>query len=323
MCGFVFFTSAVNAWHHRYKYKEEDTMTFVVSGLTKRFGNNIAVDNLSFSMDHPGIFGLIGTNGAGKTTTIRMILGILPSDSGTALWNGSKISRESLRFGYMPEERGIYMKNKVGEQLVYFGMLRGMTKKDAEASVRRYLDRMEIPQYYDMTAEKLSKGNQQKIQLIATLVHDPELIFLDEPFSGLDPVNADMLDSILRELVEQGKFIVMSSHQMETVERYCENLVILDKGKTLISGNLRDIKSSYGHTKLILSPDERILPIASSLGIRLAERNANGFLFSISCDDDAKKLITLLLENGVIPEKYEIAEPSLSEIFIEKVGEAR
>lgn len=298
-------------------------MSLVVDGLTKTFGDYLAVDSLSFSMDSPGIFGLIGTNGAGKTTTIRMILGILPADSGRALWNGTVIDRKALRFGYMPEERGIYMKNKVGEQLIYFGVLRGMTKSDAEASVKKYLERLEIPQYYDMTAEKLSKGNQQKIQLIATLVHDPQLIFLDEPFSGLDPVNADMLDSLLRELVEEGKFIVMSSHQMETVERYCENLVILDKGKTLLSGNLRSIKASYGHTKLILSPDDKILPVASRLGIPLAERNADGFLFSISCDDDAKRLITSLFEAGIIPEKYEIAEPSLSEIFIEKVGAAK
>ena len=161
-------------------------MSLKVDSLTKAFGEKTAVDHISFTMDAPGVFGLIGTNGAGKTTTIRMILGIMSADSGSAAWNGKPISRETLAFGYMPEERGIYMKNKVLEQLVYFGMLRGMNGTDAKKRALRLMERLGVTEYKDMPAEKLSKGNQQKIQLISTLIHDPELIFLDEPFSGLD-----------------------------------------------------------------------------------------------------------------------------------------
>ena len=181
-----------------------------VEGLTKAFGQRLAVDDLSYSIDEHVVFGLIGTNRAGKTTTIRMILGILTPDEGSARWDGRPIDRETLSFGYMPEERGIYMKTRVLEQLVYFGMLRGMSKGDARASALGYMQRLGVEEYKDMPAEKLSKGNQQKIQLIATLVHNPRLIFLDEPFSGLDPVNAEMLRGLIRELVDEGRMIVMS-----------------------------------------------------------------------------------------------------------------
>ena len=178
-------------------------MSLKVDSLTKAFGEKTAVDHISFTMDAPGVFGLIGTNGAGKTTTIRMILGIMSADSGSAAWNGKPISRETLAFGYMPEERGIYMKNKVLEQLVYFGMLRGMNGTDAKKRALRLMERLGVTEYKDMPAEKLSKGNQQKIQLISTLIHDPELIFLDEPFSGLDPVNAEVLRGLIEELVDE------------------------------------------------------------------------------------------------------------------------
>ncbi|MBS1332883.1 MAG: ATP-binding cassette domain-containing protein, partial [Clostridiales bacterium] len=198
-------------------------MALHVEHITKAFGEKTAVDDLSFSMEHSGVFGLIGTNGAGKTTTIRIILGIMKSDAGRAEWDGRPIVRENVRFGYMPEERGIYMKEKVFEQLVYFGMLHRMTKADASAAARRWLERLGITEYADYFAEKLSKGNQQKVQLIVTLLHDPELIILDEPFSGLDPVNTELFRSVIRELVGEGRYIVMSSHQMATVEEYCEN----------------------------------------------------------------------------------------------------
>lgn len=206
-------------------------MALTVEHIIKSFGEKIAVDDLSFSMEKSGVFGLIGTNGAGKTTTIRIILGIMKSDTGCASWDGRPITRENVRFGYMPEERGIYMKEKVREQLVYFGMLHKMTKTDASASADRWIERLGIGEYAGFAAEKLSKGNQQKVQLIATLVHNPELIFLDEPFSGLDPVNTELFRAVIRELVEDGRYIVMSSHQMATVEEYCENLLILNQEK--------------------------------------------------------------------------------------------
>ena len=222
-------------------------MGLVVTNLVKRFGSKVAVDHLSLQMEEPGVFGLIGTNGAGKTTSIRMILGIMSADEGSSAWNGTPISRDTLSFGYMPEERGIYMKNKVLEQLVYFGMLRGMNRSDARKSALSYLERLGMSEYKDTLVEKLSKGNQQKIQLIATLVHNPELIFLDEPFSGLDPVNTEVLRGLLGELIEEKRYIVMSSHQMGTVEEYCKDILILHHGQTKLHGNLRKIKQGYGH----------------------------------------------------------------------------
>lgn len=299
-------------------------MSLKVDHLMKTFGEKVAVDNISFEMNGPGVFGLIGTNGAGKTTTIRMILGIMQADSGSASWNGRSISRETLAFGYMPEERGIYMKNNVLEQLIYFGMLRGINRTDAKKSALRLMERLGVLEYKDMIAEKLSKGNQQKIQLIATLIHNPELIFLDEPFSGLDPVNTEVLRGLIAELVDEKKYIVMSSHQMATVEEYCENLVIIDHGKTLLSGNLREIKAGYGHTNLILRVDDTCMPdvekLAESSGLSLLEKRADESEYKITGDKMANGFLKSLLDEHIFPLKFEIKEPSLHEIFIEKVG---
>ncbi len=294
-------------------------MALIVRGLTKTFGEKVAVDNISFSMHEPGVFGLIGTNGAGKTTIIRMILGIMRPDSGEALWQGKSISRKTLNFGYLPEERGIYTKNRVLEQLIYFGKLRGMSSAAARASAEELLERFEITEYANMTADKLSKGNQQKVQLAATLIHDPELIFLDEPFSGLDPVNAEALRKIINGLVEQKKYIIMSSHQMTTVEEYCEDLVLLHKGRALLSGNLRKIKSSYGATKLVVAAEANILPLAERTGIEVKEIRADGVEFWLPETEAAKRFLSLLVESSIVPTKFEILEPTLNEIFIEKV----
>ena len=294
-------------------------MSLIVNGLYKAFGEKVAVDNISFEMRSPGVFGLIGTNGAGKTTIIRMILGIMRPDAGEALWQGRPISRKVLNFGYLPEERGIYTKNRVLEQLVYFGKLRGMTSAAAKASAEELLERFEITEYANMTADKLSKGNQQKVQLAATLRHDPELIFLDEPFSGLDPINAESLRKIINELVKKKKYIIMSSHQMSTVEEYCEDLVLLHRGKALLSGNLRKIKAGYGATKLAVSADANILPFAEQVGMKIKEVRADGVEFLLPETEAAKKFLALLAENSILPTKFEILEPTLNEIFIDKV----
>ena len=294
-------------------------MSLIVNGLYKAFGEKVAVDNISFEMRSPGVFGLIGTNGAGKTTIIRMILGIMRPDAGEALWQGRPISRKVLNFGYLPEERGIYTKNRVFEQLVYFGKLRGMTSAAAKASAEELLERFEITEYANMTADKLSKGNQQKVQLAATLIHDPELIFLDEPFSGLDPINAESLRKIINELVKKKKYIIMSSHQMSTVEEYCEDLVLLHRGKALLSGNLRKIKAGYGATKLAVSADANILPFAEQVGMKIKEVRADGVEFLLPETEAANKFLALLAENSILPTKFEILEPTLNEIFIDKV----
>lgn len=296
-------------------------MALIVNGLTKTFGEKLAVDNISFRMEKPGVFGLIGTNGAGKTTIIRMILGIMRPDSGEALWDGKPISSKVLNFGYLPEERGIYTKNRVLEQLIYFGKLRGMTGAEAKRSASELLERFEITEYANMTADKLSKGNQQKVQLAATLIHDPELIFLDEPFSGLDPVNAESLRKIINGLVRENKYIIMSSHQMATVEEYCEDLVLLHKGRALLSGNLKKIKASYGATKLAVSANEDILSLAKSVGMEVKEIRADEVEFRLPERSVAQKFLSVLAENSVLPTKFEILEPTLNEIFIERVKE--
>lgn len=293
-------------------------MSLVVRDLTKRFGEKVAVDRLGFEMESPGVFGLIGTNGAGKTTTIRMILGIMRPDAGSSEWNGRAISRDSLSFGYMPEERGIYGKVQVLEQLVYFGMLRKMSKADAVASAMKWTDRLGIAEYRQMNADKLSKGNQQKVQLVATIIHDPQLIILDEPFSGLDPVNTELLRQVIGELIDAKKYIVMSSHQMTTVEKYCENLILLHRGKTVLEGNLREIKAGYGHTRLLVDSAEDTSDVAAKCGLTLREKRADGTEYAVREKAQADKFLAALTVAGIFPTHYELREPSLNEIFIEK-----
>lgn len=295
-------------------------MGLVVDNFVKTYGNLTAVNHLSFEMNAPGVFGLIGTNGAGKTTTIRMMLGLLSADSGEARWNDTRITRETLNFGYMPEERGIYMKTKVFEQLVYFGELRGMKLKDAKARAHKLLKRLGVEQYAQMPAEKLSKGNQQKVQLIAALINDPTLVVLDEPFAGLDPVNAEILRELIGEMVAEGKYVVLSSHQMAVVESYCEHLVLLDKGKAVLAGRLSDIKAGYGHTNLIVSRHEGVIERAQSANLKLLETRAAEYEYHITGDIMAHEFLKSLVDAGIYPDKFEIREPSLNQIFIEKAG---
>lgn len=301
-------------------------MSLIVKNVSKSFGDNKAVDNLSFEIDRPGVFGLLGTNGAGKTTTIRMILGIMEKDEGEITWNGKPINRNTVKYGYMPEERGIYPKVRVMEQLVYFAQLRGLSRSKATQEAKYWLERLGVPEYAGVQAEKLSKGNQQKIQLIAALIHHPELIFMDEPFSGLDPINTDIFKSVIGELIDNKCTIIMSSHQMSTMEQYCSDLVILNKGRSVLYGNLREIKSGYGHTNLSLgcaqSAAEQVLKSADKYDVRLIEKTVGGFEFKIGGDEAAQAFLRDLIDNNIFPERFEIREPSLHEIFIEKVGAA-
>ena len=296
-------------------------MSLVVENMTKRFGEKTAVDHISFSMETPGVFGLLGTNGAGKTTTIRTILGIMEADEGKAQWNGRKINRETLAFGYLPEERGIYMKTKVLEQLIYFGMLRGMKREAAKKSALGYMERLGVMEYKNMPAEKLSKGNQQKVQLISALIHNPRLVFLDEPFSGLDPVNGKMLRDLVSELVEEGKYIILSTHQMETVEEYCKNLLILNRGKTILQGNLKEIKSAFGRTNLCVTVNGDVEDMAREVGLEIFERRAVETEYKFQEEEMAHRFLKRMLDAGIYPDKFEIREPSLQEIFVRKAGE--
>lgn len=296
-------------------------MGLQIEHVNKSFGDKKVVSDLSFSINEPGVFGLLGTNGAGKTTTIRMILGILEKDGGRADWNNKEITRENVRFGYLPEERGLYPKAKISEQLLYFAKLRGMSSKDAKASLGYWLDRLKVSEYEHKLAEQLSKGNQQKIQLISTIIHDPVLIILDEPFSGLDPVNIDLFKSVMKELLEKEKYIIMSSHQMQAVEEYCREILILDEGKTILSGNLKEIKHSYGRTNLFIDCDCDITDFAREEGIDKITSTASGFELKISADNQAYGLLNRIIKAGLRLDKFEIREPSLHEIFVELAGE--
>ena len=200
--------------------------------VCKNFGTKKAVKNLNISIDKPGVYGLLGTNGAGKTTTIRMILGIIKKTSGKITWNGKEVTRKNVNFGYMPEERGVYPKTKIYDQLMYFARLKGQKVAEANNAIDYWLKRLKMEEYKNVLAEKLSKGNQQKIQFIISVMNDPELIVLDEPFSGLDPVNTEILSEVMKELIKKGKYIIMSSHQMASIEEFCTDLTILNRGNT-------------------------------------------------------------------------------------------
>lgn len=296
-------------------------MGLEVTNVTKRFIDKIAVDNISFEINSPGVFGLLGTNGAGKTTTIRMMLGILKKDSGQITWNGKEVTRKNVNFGYLPEERGIYPKSKVKDQLIYFAKLKGMNKKEAEESVVKWAKRLEVEQYLEMPAEALSKGNQQKVQFITAIMHDPELIILDEPFSGLDPINAGILKEVMIELVNNGKYIVMSSHQMIQIEEFCTDVVIINKGITVLKGNLKEIKDSYPCNKLEIIVDQNIDSYIKQEGMVIEFSKNNEYVIKIEDEEKAHQLLKTLMASNIKLNKFELKRPSLQEIFIEKVGE--
>lgn len=298
-------------------------MSLTVENVSKKFGEKQVVDNISFEAREPGVFGLLGTNGAGKTTTIRMILNIVKKDRGVIKWDNKPVTEQIKSFGYLPEERGLYPKVKVSEQLMYFARLRGVSSQKAKKDIDYWLERLEAAQYINMPAEKLSKGNQQKIQFIASVIHDPELIFMDEPFSGLDPVNTDLFKGVIYELTSKNKIIIMSSHQMATVEEFCKDIVLLKNGNTVLKGSLKEIKHSYGRNNLIINCAGNIAELAAEENIISYRQNASGYEFKISDEEQAYKLLEKILSRRLLLDKFEIREPSLHEIFIEKMGEAK
>ena len=295
-------------------------MGLKVENVVKHFGEKLAVDNISFEMKEPGVFGLLGTNGAGKTTTIRMMLGILKKDSGEITWNGKSVERKNVNFGYLPEERGIYPKTKIYEQLIYFAELKGMKKEEACKEIDYWMKRLKVDEYKDVLAEKLSKGNQQKVQFITAILHDPELIVLDEPFSGLDPVNTEILKEVILELVKKGKYIIMSSHQMTSIEEFCSEVVIINRGKTVLKGNLKEIKDSYPAKKLEISVKQDIDSYINELEMKIEKNIDKTYEIKIENEEQAHTLMKKLVEDNIPINKFELKKPSLNDIFIEKVG---
>ena len=296
-------------------------MSLILKNVSKTFVGKQAVDNISFSLEKPGVFGLLGTNGAGKTTTIRMLLGIIKKDSGEITWKGKEVDRKHVRFGYLPEERGVYPKTKIFDQLMYFAELKGMNKVDAIKSINKWAKELKVEEYMQMPAEKLSKGNQQKIQFMTAIIHDPELVVLDEPFSGLDPVNTEILKNIIIDLIKNGKYVIMSAHQMATIEEFCSDILILNKGKTVLQGNLKEIKETYPANRVEIDTKQDIKNYIKDFELEIETETNNNYIIKISDEEKAHKVLNKLILDGVNVDKFEIKKPTLNDIFIEKVGE--
>lgn len=296
-------------------------MGLKLENVSKTFGRKKVVDDISIYLDKPSVFGLLGTNGAGKTTTIRMLLGIIKKDSGTITWNGKEVSRKSVNFGYLPEERGVYPKVKIMDQLLYFAELKGMKKDDALKSIEYWAKKLKIEEYLEMPAEKLSKGNQQKVQFLTAVIHDPELVVLDEPFSGLDPVNTEILKNAIIDLVKKGKYIIMSAHEMHTIQEFCSDIVILNKGKTVLKGNLKDIRNSYDANRVEIETSESIKSIIKELKLKVENEHDNNYTILINSEDEGHKLLKAVIKEKIEVTRFEIMRPTLNDIFIEKVGD--
>lgn len=305
-------------------------MSLEVNHLIKKYGQKIVVNDLSFSMKEPGVYALLGTNGAGKTTTIRMILGMLAKDSGEVLWKGKELSSIESNVGYLAEERGLYPKVTLMDQLLYFAKLKEIPKNMAKEKIKYLAERLEVEEYLypkkkrktaPFKADQLSKGNQQKIQFMAALLSEPELLILDEPLSGLDPVNTDLFKSIIKEQIEKGKYLIMSSHQMATIEEFCSDITILNKGNAVLQGNLREIKKSYGRVNLYLKCDENVDAEIQKFSLPVLNQTPEEYHIQVNGQAQATEFLNYLLTQNKSIVKYELREPSLHEIFIEKVGD--
>ena len=339
-------------------------MSLVVKNLYKKYGEKVVVDDISFEMQNPGVYALLGTNGAGKTTSIRMILGMLDKDKGEVLWDGKPLNFDNCNIGYLAEERGLYPKYALVDQIRYFGELRGIDRKTVDERMKYWAERLKVEEYlypekaaellekqnsqsvtkYDengnvITEEKpkkasnvkkkaklqspdqLSKGNQQKIQFLIAMISDPELLVLDEPFSGLDPVNTDILKEVVREQIAAGKYIIMSSHQMEVVEEFCTDITILHRSKVVVSGNLNDIKKSYGRVNLNLKVEQDITEYIEKVGAEIISEKEYEYRVRVEGDEQANNLLKELVTAGIQIIRFDLSELSLHEIFVREVGD--
>ena len=314
-------------------------MSFEVRNLVKSYGDKVVVDHLNLRMDRPGVYALLGTNGAGKTTSIRMILGMLQKDSGDVLFDGKEMQPKQMNIGYLAEERGLYPKYPIIDQLLYFARLKGVKRSEAMKRIKHWSTRLELDEYLfppknskgkapkPKLADQLSKGNQQKVQLMAALISDPEFLILDEPMSGLDPVNTDLFKEVIREEIAKDKYVIMSSHQMPTVEEFCTDITILDQGKTVLQGNLDEIKKSYGRVNLFVKCEGEIEDLIAAAGLPIVEKLPSEYHIRVTGEEQAMQFLRTLIDanNSVIGRKitiirFELREPSLHEIFVEKVG---
>lgn len=310
-------------------------MSLEVKNLTKKYGEKTVVDNLSFTLEKPGVYALLGTNGAGKTTSIRMILGMLACDGGQVLWQGKPMDAMHMNVGYLAEERGLYPKYELMDQLLYFAKLKGVARETAKERIAYWAGRLEVEEYLypaktkgkkaekPKMADQLSKGNQQKIQLMAALLSEPELLILDEPLSGLDPVNTDLFKGIIREEMDKGKYLIMSSHQMATIEEFCEDITILNRGKAVLQGNLNQIKRGYGRVNMFVKCDRPFEDIIRKHGLPILNDTPDGKQLKVAGEAQALDFLQDLLKEQRQVVKFELRDPSLHEIFIEKAGAAQ
>lgn len=303
-------------------------MKLEVKELRKTFEENEVLHGISFSVESGKALGLLGRNGAGKTTTIRILMDVFKANSGEILMDGRNFNPKDFQIGYLPEERGLYPKKKVMEQIVYLATLRGMTKKEAKESALKWLNRLGVSEYENRKLETLSKGNQQKVQLAQTLVCNPDIIILDEPFSGLDPVNSQILKDVVNELIAENKLVIFSSHQMSYVEEFCDEIAIINKGEIVLSGNLKNIKKDFGKNRLILSANNMSLEELSSFAtknltdiVKVYETKKNFIVLEL-CDGKSKNdLLQKILTTDIDIEKFAEYEPTLTDIFVLKAGD--
>ena len=304
-------------------------MKLEVKDITKSFGETNVLKGISFSVESGKALGLLGRNGAGKTTTIRILMDVFHADSGEITLDGKPFEPRKVQIGYLPEERGLYPKRKVLEQMIYLAMLRGVSRKTASANAKRWLERLEVSQYQDRLLETLSKGNQQKVQLASTLVCDPEIVILDEPFSGLDPVNSQILQEVVQELIRGGKIVIFSSHQMSYVEEFCEDIVIINHGEVVLSGHLDTIKRDYGKDQLVLSatdmsPEQFSNQIQNRLSdaVQITGQTKEDVIVRLNEGVSRRELLAKLSQmEDISIEHFETYKPSLNDIFVARAGE--
>ena len=303
-------------------------MRLEVKELRKSFSEKEVLHGISFSVESGKALGLLGRNGAGKTTTIRILMDVFKANSGEILIDGKKFEPRNYQIGYLPEERGLYPKKKVEEQIVYLAQLRGVPTKKAKESTKIWLKKLGIEEYADKVLDSLSKGNQQKVQLAQTLVCDPEIVILDEPFSGLDPVNAQILKDTVRELISENKLVIFSSHQMSYVEEFCEEIAIINKGDIVLSGNLKEIKKEFGNNRLILSANNLTLDDLKSICeekfnnlVIVNEVKKDCLILELLDNTTKNQLLENILKENIDIEKFSMYEPDLTDIFVKKVGE--
>jgi sodium transport system ATP-binding protein len=304
-------------------------MKLEVKDITKSFGDKQVLHGISFEVQSGRALGLLGRNGAGKTTTIRILMDVFRANSGEVLLDGEKFNQRKHLIGYLPEERGLYPKKKVIEQMVYLGRIRGISKSEAVANSKKWLKRLGVLEYENAKLETLSKGNQQKVQLASTLVCDPDIVILDEPFSGLDPVNSRILQDVVMELIGQNKIVIFSSHQMSYVEEFCKDIVIINKGDVVLSGDLDNIKREFGKNQLVVSAVDKTLDDLENIInehmsdiLEITGRTKEELIIKNIADVSRKQILSKFISENIEIERFETYKPSLNDIFVSKVGDA-